>query len=107
MNIRHNFFNKTFLPSTITDWNKLDPAIRNLTSFSQIEESILKFIRSAPNSIFQCHNLKGIKHLTQLWVNFSHLLNNKVKYSFQDTVKPFCTYSLLLLSTTLITKTTS
>ena len=50
MNIKDNFFKNTFFPSTIIEWNKLDPANRNSTSF--------KFIRSAPNSIFQYHNSK-------------------------------------------------
>ena len=94
MNIRHNFFKNTFFPSTIIEWNKLDPAIRNLTSFNSFKESILKFIRPAPNSIFQCHNPKGIKCLTQLRVNFSHLRDHKFKRSFQDTINPLCTCSL-------------
>ena len=64
MNIRNNFFKNTFFSLTIIDWNKLDLAIRNLTSFSSFKESILKFIRPAPNSIFQCHNPRGIKHPT-------------------------------------------
>ena len=29
MNIRYNFFKNTSFPSTIFEWNKLDPAIRN------------------------------------------------------------------------------
>ena len=51
MNIRHNLFKNTFFPSTIMECNKLDPAIRNLTSFNSFKESILKFIRPAPNRI--------------------------------------------------------
>ena len=61
MYIKHNFFENTFFPSTIIEWNRLDPAIRNSKSFNSFKESILKFIRPAPNSIFQCHNPKGIK----------------------------------------------
>ena len=94
MNIRHNFFKNTFFPSTIIEWNKLDPAIRNLTNFNSFKESILKFIRPAPNNIFQCHNPKGIKHLTRLRVNFSHLHDHKFKHSFQGTINPLCTCSL-------------
>ena len=57
MNIKHNFFKNTLFPSTITEWNKLDPAIQNSTSFNSFKESILKFIRPASNSIFQCQIL--------------------------------------------------
>ena len=94
MNVKHNFLKNTFFPSTRIEWNKLDPEIRNSTSFDSFKESILKFIRPAPNSIFQCHNPKGIKYLTRLRVNFSHLRDHKFKHSFQDTINPLCTCSL-------------
>ena len=88
MNIKHNFFKNTFFSWTMIEWNKLDPAIRNSASFNSFNESILKFIRPAPNSIFQCHNPKGIKYLTWLRVNFRHLHDHKFKQSFQDTINP-------------------
>ena len=37
MNIKHNFLKSTFFPSTITEGNKLDPAIRNSTSFNSFK----------------------------------------------------------------------
>ena len=82
MNIKHNFF------------AQLDPAIRNSASFNSFKESILKFIRPAPNNIFQCHNHKGIKYLTRLRVNFSHLRDHKFQHSFQDAINPLCNCSL-------------
>ena len=94
MNVKHNFFKNSFFPSTIIEWNKLDSEIRNSTSFYSFKENILTFIRLAPNSIFQCHNPKGIKYPTRLRVNFSHLRDHKFKLSFQDTINPLCTYSL-------------
>ena len=98
MNIKHNFFKNTFFPSNIVEWNKLDPAIQNSTSFNSFKESILKFIRPVPNSIFHCHNAKRIKYLTRLYtttgVNFNHLRDHKFKHSFQDTINPLCTCSL-------------
>ena len=93
MNTKQNFFGNTFLMSTIFEWNKSDPAIRNSASFNFFKESILKFIRPAPKSIFQCQNHKGIKHLTQLLVNF-HLRHHKFKHSFQETINPLCICSL-------------
>ena len=71
MNAKQNFFKNTFFPSTKIEWNKLDPEIRDSTSFDSFKESILKFIRPAPNSTFQCHNPEGIKYLTRLRVKFS------------------------------------
>ena len=80
INIKHNFFKINFFPSTIIEWNKLHPAIRNSANFSQFKEGILKFIKPAPNSIFQCHNPKGIKYLTRLRVNYSHLRDHQFKH---------------------------
>ena len=61
MNVKHNFLKNTFFPSTIIEWNKLDPEIRNSASFDSFKENIHKSIRPAPKGIFQCHNPKGIK----------------------------------------------
>ena len=37
LSIKHSFFKNTFFPSTIYEWNKLDPAIHNSESLSIIE----------------------------------------------------------------------
>ena len=68
--------------------------IQQFETFNSFKESMLKFIRLDPNCIFRCHNPKGIKYLTLLWVNFSHLHDHKFKNSFQDTINPLCTFSL-------------
>ena len=49
------------------------------------KKSLLKFIRPSPNSVFNCHNCKGIKYLTRLRLGLSHLREHKFKHSFQDT----------------------
>ena len=56
--------------------------------------NLLKFIRPSPNSVFNCHDCKGIKHLTRLRLGLSHLREHKFKHSFQDTLYPFCSYGL-------------
>ena len=91
---KHNFFKNTFFPSTILEWNKLDPSLRNSTSYNVFKNSILKFIRPSPNKIFQCHNPKGIKLVTRLRLGLSHLREHKFKHSFQDTLNPFCSCGL-------------
>ena len=54
------FFQKLF-PSTISEWNNFD---RNSESLSILRKNILHFIRPSPNSIHNCHNLKGVKLIT-------------------------------------------
>ena len=74
LSFKHNFFKNTFFPSTILEWNKLDPSLRNSASYNVFKNSILKFIRPSPNKKnFQCHNLKGITLVTSLRLGLSHL----------------------------------
>ena len=90
LRFKDNFFKNTCFPSTILEWNKLDPSLRNSTSYNVFKNSILKFIRPSPNKIFQCHNPKGIKLVTRLRLGLSHLREHKFKHSFQDTLNPLC-----------------
>ena len=89
-NVRHTFFRNSYFPSIVTEWNNLDKSIRNSESFSIFKKNILKFIRPSPNSIFNCHNPKGVKLLTRLRLGLSHLGDHKFKHSFQDSLNPIC-----------------
>ena len=91
---KHNFFKNSFFPSTVIEWNKLDPNLRSAASLSNFKNNLLKFIRPSPNSEFNCHNCKGTKCLTRLHLGLSHLHEHKFKYSFQDTLNPFCSCGL-------------
>ena len=63
-------------------------------SLSLFNTNILKFIRSSPNSVYNCHNPKGLKFITTLRLGVSHLREHKFKYSFQDTINPICNCGL-------------
>ena len=93
------FLKNSFFPSTIPEWNKLDHNIRNSSSFNIFRKSILKFIRPSANSLFNCHNPKGIKFITRLRLGLSHLREHKFKHSFQDSLNPFCSCGLDIEST--------
>ena len=89
-NFRHTFFRNSYFPSIVTELNNLDKSIRNFESFSIFNKNILKFIRPSPNSIFNCHNPKGVKLLTRLRLGSSHLRHHKFKHSFQDSLNLIC-----------------
>ena len=93
LNVNHNF-KKLFFPSTIIEWNKLDPGLRKAESLSLFKTNILKFIRPSPNSVYNCHNPKGLKFITRLRLGLSHLREHKFKHSFQDTINPLCSCGL-------------
>ena len=54
------------------------------------KSKILKFIWPKPNSIYNCHNPKGIRLITRLCLELSHLCKHKFKHSFQDCLNPLC-----------------
>ena len=93
-NVKHEYFRKSFFPSTFIEWNKLDNNNRNSESVSAFKKQILKFIRPSPtfnvHSTFNVHNLHGIKLLTRLRVGLSHLREHKFRRNFQYSLDPFC-----------------
>ena len=57
-----------------------------------------------PNSIYNCHNPKGIRLITRLHLGLRHLCEHKFKHSFQNCLNTLClcgndidTYSHFLL----------
>ena len=87
---KHDFFKNSSFPSTIKEWNNLDSQIRKSKGISIFKSSILKFIRPKPNNFYYCHNPKGIKLLTRLRLDLSHLCEHKFKHSFQNCLNPLC-----------------
>ena len=69
---------------------KLGDEIRSIESSKQFKKTILDFIRSKENSIYAIHNILGLKLLTRLRLNFSHLSEHKLRYNFIDTINPMC-----------------
>ena len=98
LNVNHNF-KKLFFPSTIIEWNKLDPGLRKAESLLLFKTNILKFKRPSPNSVYNCHNPKGLKLITRLRLGLSHLREHKFKHNFQDTINLLCSYGIDIEST--------
>ena len=98
-NIKHNFYKNSFFPSSIIEWNNLDPKLRNSENFGNFKNNILKFIRLKPNSFFNCSNLKGIRLITRLRLELSHLREHKFKYNFQNCLNPLCSCGSSIEST--------
>ena len=99
LNTNHNFFENSFFPSAIIEWNKWDPGLRKAESLSLFKKNILKFILPSPNSVYNCHNPEGLKFITRLRLGLSYLREHKFKNSFQDTINPLCSCGLDVEST--------
>ena len=89
-----DYFKTSFYPCSVNEWNKLGSEIRNSKSISLFKKSLFGFIRPNSYSIFNINDPKGIKYLTRLRLNFSHLRQHKFCHNFQDTLKPLCSCSL-------------
>ena len=90
---------KTFSPSSILEWNKLDPTLRNSKSFADFKNSILKFIRPFPGNAFDCNNYKGIRLIKWLHKGMNRLHEHKFKHNFQDCLNQICSCGLDIEST--------
>ena len=93
-NIRHIFFKNSFLPSAVSEWNKLDSRLRKVNSFTDFKKNSLSFIRPKANNVFNSNSSKGLKFVTRLRLGLSHLREHKSKHTFQDSINPLCSCSL-------------
>ena len=96
---RTDVFKNSFFPSTISDWNKLDVKIRESESYARFRNGLLKFIRPVPSSYFGISDFYGLKLLTRLRLELSHLREHKFNHNFRDTINPLCSCSLETEST--------
>ena len=46
--IKHNFYKNYFFPSSIIEWNNLDPNLLNSENFGIFKNNLLEFIRFKP-----------------------------------------------------------
>ena len=94
-----NYFNNTFFPYCVSEWNKLGSELRNSTSISSFKKALLIFIRPKGRSIFNIIDPLGLKLLTRLRVNLSHLNEHKFRHNFLDTINPLCSCNSEIEST--------
>ena len=78
---------------------KLGGEIKNARSTSKFKDLLLKFIRPKINSIYNIHDPEGVKFLTRLRFNFSHLREHKFRHNFRDTINPLCSCGFEIEST--------
>ena len=92
---KHNFFQSSYFPAAIKEWNKLDIDIRKSDTISIFKKYIPSFIQPLPNKVSNSHNPQGLKLLKRLRLSLSHL-RYKFKHKFLDTINPFCSCRLIL-----------
>ena len=93
------YFSNSFLPFCIKEWNKLSPSLRNAVSVSVFKKGLLKLYRPKARPIFNIIDPIGLKLLTRLRTNLSHLRDHKFRHNFLDTLNPLCSCNIKIEST--------
>ena len=87
---RTKAFESSFFPYCAKEWGNLSEELRNIDSIKTFKLSILNFVRPRENSVFAVSDINGLKLLTRLRLNFSHLNEHKFRHNFNDTINPMC-----------------
>ena len=90
---RTTLFQNSFLPLTITEWNKLDTDIKNIDSHVMFRKKLLTFIRPLENDTYEIYDPLGVRLLNRLRLGFSYLREHKFRHNFADTLNPLCSCS--------------
>ena len=91
---RTDCYKNSFFPSALSDWFQLDAAIRNSESIAIFKSRLLSFIRPMQSDVYNIFDPIGLKFLTRLRLDFSHLNEHRFRHNFQDCLNPLCSYSL-------------
>ena len=89
---RTESFNHSFFSFCIREWNKLKNPIRDAESVKQFKSMLKNFFSLNQRSLFLIHDPVGVKILTRLRLQFSHLNEHKFRRNFKNCVIPMCDY---------------
>ena len=82
-------FKNTFFPYCVNEWNNLKADIRNAKSLNIFKKLIIS--EKKENPLFSVYDPLGVKLLTRLRLDFSHLNEHKFRHGFKDALNPLCT----------------
>ena len=80
---RIDSFKKIFL-SALSDWFQLDVTIRHSQSIAIFRSRLLSFIRPIQSDVYNIFDPIGLKFLTRLRLDFSHLNEHRFRHNLQD-----------------------
>ena len=87
---RTKSFKNTFFPYCVNEWNNLKADIRNAKSLNIIKKLVISE-KKKENPLFSAYDPLGVKFLTRLRLDFSHLNEHKFRNGFKDTLNPLYT----------------
>ena len=81
---RTKIFQSSFFPCCIKVWNDLDSKLQNIDSYKEFKGKTKPFIKIKLISVFSVHDVYGVKLLSRLRLNFSHLNDHKDCHGFSS-----------------------
>ena len=96
---RTTLFRNYFLPFSISEWNKMDPDIKNLDAHAMFRRKLWNFVRSSEKTILNISDPQRSGLVNKLRLGFSHSGKHKFGHNFPDTVNPLCLCALETEST--------
>ena len=91
---RTDVYKYSFFPYTTFEWNKQDKNIQQSKTIMSFRNSLLKTGQPTPKPVYIIHNPTGLKLLTRLRLELSHLNEHKFNHNFTDCVNPLLPCSL-------------
>ena len=88
--VKHNFLKIHFFLQLLLNERTLILIFWMKIVFTFSKQNVLQFIRPTLNSFFNCHNPKGIKLVSRMHTDLSHLHEDKFKQSFEDSLNLIC-----------------
>ena len=82
-------FSHTYFHNILVEWNALDKDIRKSNTLGEFKGKLLAKIRPSKKSVFEVHDIRGLRCLTKLRVKFSPLNEHKFRHNF-DSRSPVC-----------------
>ena len=82
-------FSSSFFPYCASEWESLSDEIKSSSSLREFKNKLITFIRPPKRSSYGINDIKGLKLLTQLRVEFSDLRSHRFNHNF-NCVSPVC-----------------
>ena len=82
-------FKQSFFPFCVNKWCIFDISLRKAENIKRFKSMLKDFVNLKQKSLFAIHDPGGVKLLSSLRLNFSHLNEHKFCHNFKDTLSPY------------------
>ena len=79
---RTNRYANTYFQNCPKEWNQLDVTLQSSQTISEFKRRLIQLVAPPKRSMFNIHDLDGVKLLTRLRVEFSDLRSHRFHHNF-------------------------